>query len=146
MLDIDRWPRWNNFCWKLRVSSFLTFSGSTRFILSNPFILISSSIRSISWLTSGLHVGTRTLRIFFPDLVENPRELNIFFTSLSVIAKPIIFLNLLTSSSIDLFLYSFFPVTLNLLASPPQIFRIKSVAILRPVSYTHLTLPTKRIV
>ena len=64
------------------------------------------------------------MRVFFPDLIEKPKEFSIFFISFTVIAKPIIFLNLLTSRLIDLFLYSFFPEILNLLASPPQIFKI----------------------
>lgn len=56
----DLCDKWNSFCLKLRVSCFLFLLGSINFILLNPLIRISSSIKSSSKLTSGLQLGTST--------------------------------------------------------------------------------------
>ena len=132
MLATALWERWNNFCLKLSVSFDLFLSGWIKEILSNPLILISSSIISTSWFTSGLQDGISTLKFFLETFVLKPNELSIFLVSFEEIEIPIIFLNLLWSISIDLFFILDLPIIENLLASPPQILIINPVAISKP--------------
>ena len=70
----DLCERWKSFCLKLSVSFTLFFSGSINFILSNPLILINSSIKSTSWKISVLQEGTSTFKIFLFFLHLNPKD------------------------------------------------------------------------
>ena len=88
---------------------------------------MSSSIRSSSKLTSGLHVGTSTFKSFFPFLHLKPRENNILSASLTVIGIPINFSNFEISNFIILLFRGGLPVIINLLASPPQILVINAI-------------------
>ena len=81
---------------------------------------------------SGLQVGTCIFSFFLLIFTKKPSDVNIFLISDVEILKPTTFLNLFISRSINFFLKSFFPTILNLLASPPQIFKIKFVAIFNP--------------
>ena len=110
------WERWNNFCLKLSVSFDLIFSGWINEILSNPFILISSSIKSTSSFKSGLQLGGKTL-IFLPLIFnEHPREIKIFLISKIVIENPITLKNFSISKSMVRLVSFIFPAIENLLA------------------------------
>ena len=128
----DLWDKWNNFCLKFKVSLSRFLSGSTNLIFSKPLILINSSIKSTSWLISGLQEGISTFKSFLPFLHWNPKDKNIFCASLIVIGIPIKFSNLLVSNLMMLFFWVFFPVIINLLTWPPQILMINSAAISNP--------------
>ena len=87
----------------MRVSLSLFFSGSINFILSNPLILINSSIKSTSCVTSGLHEGTSIFKIFLLFLHLNPKDDKILTASGIVIDTPIKFLNFSILNTIILF-------------------------------------------
>ena len=99
-------------------------------ILSKPFILISSSIKSSSKLISGLQVGTSTFIPFFSFLHLKPKDDNILLVSLGVIGIPINFSNFSIPNLIILLFSVGLPVITNLLASPPQILIINSKLII----------------
>ena len=106
----------------------LFFLGSINFIFLNPLIRISSSIKSSSRFTSGLQLGTSTFIDFLLFLHLKPKEDKILSVSFIEIEIPISFSNFSTWKLIILFFWFVFPVIWNLLASPPQIFKISSVA------------------
>ena len=97
-----------------------------------PFILISSSIKSTLWAISGLHEGISTIRFFLFFLQVKPNWVRIFCASLIDIGIPIKLSKLSNSNFMTLFFWKFLPVIVNLLAWPPHIFSISSVAISRP--------------
>ena len=66
-------------------------------ILSNPLILIISSIKSTSCDTSVRHEGTSTFKVLLIFLHLNPKEDNIFTASGIEIGMPIKFLNVFMS-------------------------------------------------
>ena len=70
------------------------FSGSISLILLRPFILISSSTKSSSNLTSGLQLGTSTFILFLFFLHLKPSDDKILSISFIVIGIPINFSNL----------------------------------------------------
>ena len=81
---------------------------------------------------SGLHEGISTSRFFFPFLHLNPKDESIFCASFILIGIPIKLSNFWTSNFKLLFFLKFLPVIINLLASPPHILIINSVASCRP--------------